>query len=82
MPTYTYQAPCGHRWDEIRSSEGSQVSETPCPTCLEADRAQGELNSTRGLPPTYGRKIPSTFSVSFRGRGWTPTFYPNQRGNK
>jgi hypothetical protein len=81
MPTYTYRCPEGHEWDEIRSIEGSEASEAPCPVCMEATTGPAGLQPGQSIP-TVGRKVPSTFSVSFKGRGWTPTFYPNTRGNK
>ena len=83
MPIYTYRCPnCGHEWDEVRSlTEESQASVDPCPVCTEG--ASGPAGLSPGQPvPVVGTKVPSSFSVKFVGSGWTPTYYPNQRGNK
>lgn len=79
MPIYTYRCPEGHEWDEVRSIEGSETSQEPCATCVEA--ATGPRGLTAGLVvPQPGRKVPSPVSASFRGPGWTPKFYPNRKG--
>jgi predicted nucleic acid-binding Zn ribbon protein len=76
VPVYTYRCPQGHEWDEIRSIEGSQTSEEPCPTCLEALNPAIDLGLPyNGTPAERGKKVPSQVSVKFVGRGWTPTHF-------
>lgn len=78
MPTYTYRCPEGHTWDEVRSIEGSETSEAPCPVCTDAASGPAGLQSGQTLP-AVGKKIPPTgVSAHFKGRGWTPKFYPNR----
>jgi len=73
MPIYTYRCPEGHTWDEVRTIEGSEASEEPCPECTRAQSGQAI--------PAHGKKVPATgVSAHFKGTGWTPKFHPNQRG--
>lgn len=73
MPIYTYECTEGHRWDEHRATaEGSEISEGLCPSCPSSEDGG----------PQYGTKVPATFSVSLKGRGFTPTHYPNRKENK
>lgn len=82
MPIYTYRCAQGHTWDEVRSIEGSETSEAPCGACLEAADARGHELLEIDLPDFAGRKVPAQVSVSFRGKGWTPTHYRNRKDNK
>lgn len=82
MPIYTYKCAQGHTWDEVRPYEGSETSEEPCRTCLEAADRIGVEVYNEELPGLAGKKVPAQFGVSFRGNGFTPTFYPNRKGNK
>ena len=83
MPIYTYKCHAGHTWEEFRaSSTGSETSEEPCRTCLEAADARGHELVEADLPDFAGKKVPSQFGVAFRGQGWTPTFHPNRKDNK
>jgi hypothetical protein len=84
VPIYTYECEQGHRWEEFwNTHEGSEVSKEPCASCLEAaDRLGVELEDEM-IRDYAGRKVPSKgVRAIFRGIGWTPTFNPNQRGNK
>lgn len=81
MPTYTYQCDAGHKWDEVRTYEGSQTSSEPCPTCLAYADERG-LELGEDLSDFAGRKVPAQVSIAFHGHGWTPTFYPGRKGNK
>lgn len=86
MPIYTYRCPRGHEWDEVRSITGSEVSQDPCPTCVEAIDSRGLSEAfevapgVEDLSDLAGKRVPpsSAPSVSFKGRGWTPTHYPGR----
>jgi hypothetical protein len=88
VPIFTYRCSQGHEWDEVRRIEGSQVSESPCPTCLQALDAHGIDLSFPGdeghedLSDFAGRRVPPATapSVKFNGPGFTPKFYPNRKG--
>lgn len=70
MPIYTYRCPEGHEWDEPRAlNDDTSASSTPCPECTPLEDGGA----------VRGRKVPSQFSVSFKGPGWTPKFYPDRK---
>lgn len=69
MPTYTYRCPQGHEWDEFRSiTTGTDVAESSCPVCPV----------TEGVGAPGFKVVPSSVSIAFKGKGWTPKFYPNR----
>lgn len=73
MPVYTYECSKGHRWDEVRSIAGSEVSSDPCATCVANSGAEGVAQYDQEL---LGKKVPSAGgSVTVRGPGLTPKFY-------
>jgi predicted nucleic acid-binding Zn ribbon protein len=76
VPIYTYRCPEGHEWDEVRRVEGSEASEELCARCLEEVT---DLDTGREVS-AHGRKVPSQVSISLRGAGWTPKFYPDRKG--
>lgn len=82
MPIYTYRCSQGHTWDEVRGREGSEASEEPCATCMDslADALHGNPTSIEVVKTLRGNKVPASFGVAFRGKGWTPKHYPNRAG--
>jgi predicted nucleic acid-binding Zn ribbon protein len=82
MPIYTYRCSAGHEWDEVRSIYDSQTSTDPCAACLENVDALGIETLPEDLPEYAGKKVPAPVSVSFKGKGWTPTHYTNRKENK
>ena len=80
MPIYTYRCEADHTWEEVRSIQGSEVSEHSCTTCSQnpmlRDRADRES--------LHGKKVPSS-SIGkpiLHGAGVTPTHFPNRKENK
>jgi len=81
VPVYTYRCEAGHEWDEVRPIEGSQISQEPCSACMEAIDAGGhDLGTQSDFSEFAGKKVPARASVSLKGPGWTPKFFPQREG--